>query len=379
MSNNPAPSRRRRPRGGIVTSFHPTDMRNLRPLLPTLLLLVAYLVADTCFGPVGGLVAAVVLGGGEFAATWIRHKRPDIPALCATLFFIAIGTLSVAFDGTSFERVQPAVVEAATCLLLAFFAYSKAGLDSLVPESCRGSIRVTPSGQRAMKCLLRALLVLLAAHTAFSAVSAYTLPADTHAFVSGPLLYILVALFFLTVIVKNRLLARAAAHDEWLPVVDEQGQVVGKATRRECHAGSMLLHPVVHLHILNPRGDIYLQRRSMKKKLLPGRWDTAVGGHVDFGEKIEDALKREAREELGLERFRARFLGSYLWESPRERELVFPFLCGHHSPIRPVGDEVAEGRFLTRAEIEDPANSALLTPQFLHEYQRLLRHLPAKP
>lgn len=347
-------------------------MHTLKTLFPTLALLVLYVVADTCFGPLVGLVAAAVLGGGEFIALWIRYKHPDWVSLATTLFVVAVGALSVAFEGSSFERLRPAIVEAATCALLALLAYTKADLSASLPAG----VRIPPDRQWAMRRTLRALFFLLAAHALLSLVAAYTLPPETRDFVNGPLLYIFVALFFLTVIVKNRLLAHAAAQDEWLPVVDEQGKVVGKATRRQCHAGSMLLHPVVHLHILNERGEVYLQRRSLKKKLLPGRWDTAVGGHVDLGEKIEDALKREAREELGIERFRARFLGSYVWESPRERELVFPFLCVHHSPIRIDNDEVAEGRFWTRSEIEDPANTPLLTPQFLHEYRRFLRHQP---
>lgn len=68
---------------------------------------------------------------------------------------------------------------------------------------------------------------------------------------------------------------------ELFPVVDETGRVVGRATRRECHGGSMLLHPVVHLHLFNSRGELYLQRRPVWKDIQPGRWDTAVGGHVD--------------------------------------------------------------------------------------------------
>lgn len=40
----------------------------------------------------------------------------------------------------------------------------------------------------------------------------------------------------------------------------------------------MLLHPVVHLHLFNSRGELYLQKRPEWKDIQPGRWDTAVGG-----------------------------------------------------------------------------------------------------
>ena len=84
--------------------------------------------------------------------------------------------------------------------------------------------------------------------------------------------------------------------DEFFPVLNANGEVIGKATRKECHSGSMLLHPVVHLHILRQKEYIYLQKRSLNKDIQPGKWDTAVGGHVDYGETIDDALHREARE-----------------------------------------------------------------------------------
>ena len=48
---------------------------------------------------------------------------------------------------------------------------------------------------------------------------------------------------------------------ERFPIVDEEGTVIGQATRGECHNGSRLLHAVVHLHVFNAQGDVYLQKR----------------------------------------------------------------------------------------------------------------------
>ena len=91
--------------------------------------------------------------------------------------------------------------------------------------------------------------------------------------------------------------------EEKFPLVDEEGNVIGSATRGECHNGSRLLHAVVHLHVFNSKGEVYLQRRPDWKDIQPGKWDTSVGGHIDLGETPELALVREVREELGITEF----------------------------------------------------------------------------
>mgnify|MGYP001074415071 FL=1 len=113
--------------------------------------------------------------------------------------------------------------------------------------------------------------------------------------------------------------------EEWFPLVNEMGETIGKATRKECHSGSKQLHPVIHLHIFNDAGELYLQKRSMTKDIQPGKWDTAVGGHIDYGETVEEALRREVREELGITAFTPQFITRYVFESAIEKELVNTF------------------------------------------------------
>lgn len=161
--------------------------------------------------------------------------------------------------------------------------------------------------------------------------------------------------------------------EEWFPVVNEQGETIGKATRKECHSGSKLLHPVVHLHIFNKAGDLYLQKRSMRKDIQPGKWDTAVGGHIDYGEPVETALRREVREELGVTEFTPLLITRYVFESAIEKELVHAFRTCYEGPFSPDPVELDEGRFWPLAEIEANLGKSVFTPNFEQEYQTILK------
>ena len=157
---------------------------------------------------------------------------------------------------------------------------------------------------------------------------------------------------------------------EIFPVVDEMGNIIGSASRGECHNGSKLLHPVVHLHLFDKAGRLYLQKRPEWKDIQPGKWDTAVGGHVDLGENIYQALEREVREELGLNVSGAKLLRQYVFESDRERELVNAFTIVSEEEPRP-SDELDGGRFWTKEEIADSIGKGIFTPNFESEYQLL--------
>ncbi len=161
---------------------------------------------------------------------------------------------------------------------------------------------------------------------------------------------------------------------EIFPIVDEDGRVTGSATRGECHNGSMLLHPVVHLHVFNAKGEIYLQRRPLWKDIQPGKWDTAVGGHIDYGETPDEALQREVREELGITDFRAVFVGRYIFESSRERELVYVHRTLYDGEIRPSADELDGGRFWSMQEVREAMGRGVLTPNFESEFKRCFVH-----
>lgn len=165
-------------------------------------------------------------------------------------------------------------------------------------------------------------------------------------------------------------------NEELLPVVNESGQIIDGVGRSLCHDGkSKLLHPVVHLHVVNPSGSILLQKRSFSKRIQPGRWDTAVGGHISLGESIGEALQREALEEIGLSIGASgkapEPMDQYVFESAVERELVCThiYFCDNSFiPVISEPEQIDELRFFSPEEIDAMIAEETVTPNFAKEY-----------
>ena len=134
--------------------------------------------------------------------------------------------------------------------------------------------------------------------------------------------------------------------------------------------GSKLLHPQFICNVFNDKGELYLQKRPAWKDIQPNKWDTSVGGHIDLGESVEMALKREAQEELGISDFTFELLTHYVFESDREKELVFCHRTIYNGEISP-SNELDGGRFWSIEEIKNNLGKGVFTPNFESEFARL--------
>lgn len=150
----------------------------------------------------------------------------------------------------------------------------------------------------------------------------------------------------------------------------DEYRVVGRATRGECHGNPALVHAVARVQIFDQQDRILLQLRSAAKDIQPGKWDTAVGGHLLPGEDSETAARREMAEELGVAAGKLEFSHRFLWRTPIESEWVTTYRAIHGGPFFPDPAEIAGLRFWTRAEIAAALGTGQLTPAFEDEFRR---------
>ena len=86
---------------------------------------------------------------------------------------------------------------------------------------------------------------------------------------------------------------------EIFDVVNDHDEIVDRLPRSEVHRLG-LKHRAVHVLIFNSRGELFLQKRSMKKDCFPGVWDSSASGHLNVGEEYDACALREVQEELGF-------------------------------------------------------------------------------
>jgi len=155
--------------------------------------------------------------------------------------------------------------------------------------------------------------------------------------------------------------------EESLEIVNDKGEVIGILQRSTIHGDPSLIHRVVHVLIFNSKGELLLQKRSMNKDVAPGKWDTSVGGHVNRGEILLDAVKREMNEELGITMCQPGFLYSYIHSNPYETELVYTYSCLYDGETYFNKEEIDEVRFWSLEEIAHTIGKNILSDNFEEE------------
>jgi len=152
--------------------------------------------------------------------------------------------------------------------------------------------------------------------------------------------------------------------EEYLDIVDENNNPTGeKALRSKIHAEG-IWHQVIHIYIFRQKEDRFeflVHLRSKFKDLSPNKWDLRFGGHIESGAKLEDALKKEMQEEIGLEIDNPKDLIEMEWTKggifPNVEFIKIHFLRynGEIEDLKFNDGEVQDVKWMTMQEIKESA------------------------
>ena len=322
----------------------------LKQLLPGLIPILVFIIADEVWGTTVGIYVAVAIGIIQMIAIYIKEKRLEKFILIDTLLIVGMGGISIILHNDIFFKLKPAIIESILAVILGISAFSGKNLLLMMSQRYLKDVQIQDAQIKQMQRQTRGLFYLVVIHIALVIYASYYLTTEQWGFVSTALFYIMMGLYFGFVFLQQYFKNKNA---EWLPVVDEEGRVIGKATREECHRNPKLLYPVVRLHLINSQQQVLLQKRSYKSDIEPGKWDAAVAGHVHLGEDIEAALLREAKEEINFTPDYLDLLEKRIFRAPTSSSLMFIFITQSDKEIIPNKKEVEDVRYFTLKQLLD--------------------------
>ncbi|WP_082978493.1 isopentenyl-diphosphate Delta-isomerase [Mycobacterium sp. 1081908.1] len=167
--------------------------------------------------------------------------------------------------------------------------------------------------------------------------------------------------------------------DERLVLVDSHDREIGHLAKADAHMGSGVLHRAFSLFVFNPDGELLVQQRAPGKRLWPGYWSNTCCSHPRPGERMDSAIARRLREELGMTA-ELGFLFKFEYQTQYdalggEHELCWVY--GGWSADRPRAnaDEIMAWRYVAPQELQTEMICApeTFTPWFKLEWDRVLR------
>ncbi len=142
-------------------------------------------------------------------------------------------------------------------------------------------------------------------------------------------------------------------------ILDAEGNKTGRTIVRGEKLQEDECHLVVHIWILNDKGEFLIQKRADHLKLMPGLW-AATGGSVVAGEDGRTAAIREVKEELGFDVDESNF--TKLSAIKRQGNFAEVWLVKQNVSIENLVlqvEEVSEAKWVNKEELQDMINTGV--------------------
>jgi intracellular septation protein A len=169
----------------------------LKSLLPALIPLIVFIVADEIWGTKIGIIVALIVGIGEFLYVLLQEKRIDKFILIDTIFLVVMGGISILLDNAIFFKLKPALIQSIFCVIIGISVFSNKNIILLMSQRYMKGMQLNDAVLSRMKITFRNLFWIFTAHTLLIVYAAFYLSERSWAFISTALFYILFGVYYL--------------------------------------------------------------------------------------------------------------------------------------------------------------------------------------
>ena len=353
----------------------------LKTLAPGFLPLLVFIAADALWGTKVGLVVAVASGLVELAVSYARERTWDRFVLLDTLLIVAMGGISLLLENDIFFRLKPAIVELVFCLVLGISVYSPVNIMLAMSRRYLKGMALGEEQARAMTRSMKTLFFIFLGHTALIVYAAFAMSAAAWGFISGGLVLHPVRRLFPRGVAAQPPAAPGAAQADSMPA---RNGSTSSTPRARCAARRRAASAIAQRAAAPGRPpacaqlrrtDFFCRSARRTKQIQPGKWDTAVGGHVSSGENDRGGPEKGGRGGTGLERISR----PWPWPATSGRAISSPnwFTCSSPGATaaahQPRGDQ--RGEVLEDQQDQGSPGKGILTPNFEFEFDILLKQV----
>lgn len=172
--------------------------------------------------------------------------------------------------------------------------------------------------------------------------------------------------------IKTKSVVKHLRREEWLPIVNESGEVTGRIAKSvSTKMKNRFLHPVVRVALVY-NGEIYLQKRPEGDVLDPSVFDHPFEKYMLFNHEINITVRNSISRALGMQELPFNFLLKYVYENENTKRLIFLFASRIENEDQLKSINLLNGKFWTMKQVEDAfAEDGVLSECFQLEYEYL--------
>ncbi|MFA5328475.1 MAG: NAD(+) diphosphatase [Prolixibacteraceae bacterium] len=101
-----------------------------------------------------------------------------------------------------------------------------------------------------------------------------------------------------------------------------------------------------------------------------GSWYSLVAGYVDVGETLEETIKREVKEEVGLDIRNVRYYKSQPWPLSGSMMIGFVAEADESQPISIDNKEIAEAAWFSRGNLPPHPSTISITGEMIEKFEK---------